>query len=88
MDAWMVDSKNDQKEMTTCQNAVEANLEKIEPNPGEKEAVVERQEIPNSEVAIHSLRACRNERTACQEVMKANREKVEPTERAIATWNK
>jgi hypothetical protein len=29
----------------------------MEPNPGEKEAVVERQEIPNEEVAIQSLRA-------------------------------
>jgi hypothetical protein len=38
--------------MTACQDAMEANLEKIEPNPGENEALVERQEIPNDEVAI------------------------------------
>jgi hypothetical protein len=50
---------------------------KMEPNPGEKEAIVEWQEIPNEEVEIHSLRACRNERTACQEAMKANPEKLE-----------
>jgi hypothetical protein len=46
--------------------------------------VVERQEIPNEEVAINSQRACRNERTARQETMKANPEKMEPIGRAIA----
>jgi hypothetical protein len=56
----------------------------MEPNPGEKEAVVERQEIPSEEADIHSLRACREERTACQGVTEANREKMEPTDRAIA----
>jgi hypothetical protein len=30
----------------------------MEPNPGEKEAIAEQQEIPNEKVAIHSLRAC------------------------------
>jgi hypothetical protein len=33
-------------------------------HPGEKEAAVERQETPNEEVAIHTLRTCRNEGTA------------------------
>jgi hypothetical protein len=51
---------------------METNLENMKPNPGEKEAVVERQEIPNKEVAIHSLKACQYERTACQEATKAN----------------
>jgi hypothetical protein len=46
-----------------------ANSEKTEPNPGEKEAVVEQQVNRNKEAAIHSLMACRKERTACQEVM-------------------
>jgi hypothetical protein len=32
---------------------LEANLERIEPNPGETEAVMERQETPNEEVAIN-----------------------------------
>jgi hypothetical protein len=41
----------------------------MEPNSGEKEAVVERQEIPNEEVAIHSLRTCRSETVASQEAM-------------------
>jgi hypothetical protein len=40
---------------------MEASPEMMEPNPEEKEAVVERQEIPNEEAAVHSLRACRRE---------------------------
>jgi hypothetical protein len=40
---------------------MEANLKEMEPNPGEKETVVERQEIPNEEVAVQSLRACRRD---------------------------
>jgi hypothetical protein len=55
MDAWIADMENDRKETTACQDAMEANLEKIEPNLGEQEAAVERQEIPNEEIAIHSL---------------------------------
>jgi hypothetical protein len=47
MNAW-------RKETTACQDAMEANLEKMEPNPGEEEATLKRQEIPNEEVAIHS----------------------------------
>jgi hypothetical protein len=50
---------------------LEANLEKIEPNPGETEAVMERQETSNEEVAINSPRACQDERTTCQETMEA-----------------
>jgi hypothetical protein len=54
-------SRRDDREVTvSCQ-------EKMEPNSGEKEAVVERQKIPNVEVAIHSLRACRSETAASQE---------------------
>jgi hypothetical protein len=34
---------------------MEASIKKMGPNSGEKEAVVERQEISNEEVAIHSL---------------------------------
>jgi hypothetical protein len=45
---------------------------------------VEQQEISNEEVAIHSLRVCRNERTACQEATKANPEKMAPTDHATA----
>jgi hypothetical protein len=84
MDAWITDMKNDRMETTACQEAMEANLEKMEPNPAEKEAVVERQEIPNEEVAIHSLMACQNERKTCQEETKANPETMELTDRVTA----
>jgi hypothetical protein len=63
---------------------LEADLEKIEPNPGETEAVVERQQTSNEEVAINSPRACQNERTTCQEATKANPERMEPFDWAIA----
>jgi hypothetical protein len=48
-------------------------------NPREKEAIVEQQEIPNEEVAIHSLKACQNKRTACQETTEAHVGCKEPT---------
>jgi hypothetical protein len=41
--------KDGRKERTACQEATEAYLEKIEPHPGEKEAVVDWQEVPNEE---------------------------------------
>jgi hypothetical protein len=79
----IVEMKDERKERTAGQQTAEANQEKLESNPGEKEAVAEHQENPNEEVAIHSLRACRNERTACQEATEANPEKMEPIDRAI-----
>jgi hypothetical protein len=81
MDACMADRKNDRQETTACQDAMEANLENVEPNPGLKEAVVERQETSNEEIAItsNSLCACREETMACQETMEARLEKEEPT---------
>jgi hypothetical protein len=63
-------------DVDACQDAMEANLEKLETDPREKGDIVEQQKIPNEEVAIHSLRACRNERTACQEAMEADEEKT------------
>jgi hypothetical protein len=50
--------KDDQEETTACQYAMETSLKNMEPNSGEKEAVVEQQKIPNEEVVVHSLRAC------------------------------
>jgi hypothetical protein len=79
MDAWIADMKDGRKERVACQEATEANSEKMEPNPGEKEAVVERQEIPNEGASIHSLRACRKETMACQETTEACLECEEPT---------
>jgi hypothetical protein len=57
---------------------MEANIKKMEPNSGDKEAVVEQQKIPNEEVAVHSLRACRSEIADSQEATEANTEKTEP----------
>jgi hypothetical protein len=50
--------KDGRKERSDCQDEMEANPKKVEPNTGEKEAIVERQKIPNEEATIHSLRAC------------------------------
>jgi hypothetical protein len=49
MDAWIVDMKDDRKERMGCQEVVEASPEKMESNSGEKEAILEQQEIPNKE---------------------------------------
>jgi hypothetical protein len=57
---------------------MEASIKKMEPNSGEKETVVERQKIPNEEVAVHTPRACRSETAASQEATEANTEKSEP----------
>jgi hypothetical protein len=70
-EACMADIKNDRKETTACQDAMEANLETIEPNPAGNEAAVERRETLNEEVAVHPLRACRNETMACQKKTEA-----------------
>jgi hypothetical protein len=84
VDAWMTDMNNDRKETmycqetTACHNEMEVNIKKMEPNLREKGAVVERRKIPNEEIAVHSLRACRSETTAAQEASEANTEKTEP----------
>jgi hypothetical protein len=46
----------------------------MEPNPGEKKAVVERQTVLNEEEAIYSVRACRKETMAGQETTEARLE--------------
>jgi hypothetical protein len=78
MNACMADIKNDRKETTTCKDAMEANLDKMEPNPGEKKTAVERQETSSEDVTINPLRACRNETMACQERMEARLEEEKP----------
>jgi hypothetical protein len=70
--------KDNREETTACQDAMEASIKKMEPNSGEKEVVVERQEISYEEVVIHSLRTCRSETAASQEATEANIEKTEP----------
>jgi hypothetical protein len=62
VDAWMTYMNEDRNETTACHDAMEGSIKKMEPNSGEKEAVVERQEISNEEVVIHSLKACRSDR--------------------------
>jgi hypothetical protein len=42
--------KDDREETTACQDAMEANLKKMESNMGEKEAIVKWEEISNEEV--------------------------------------
>jgi hypothetical protein len=79
MDACMEDIKNDRKETTACQDAMEANLETMEPNPGGNEVVVERRETLNEEGTVCTLRACRNETMANQETMEARLKKDKPT---------
>jgi hypothetical protein len=78
MDAWIANRKNDREETTPCQYETGASIKKMEPNPGEKETAVERQEIPNEEIAVHFPRACRCETAASQEAAGANTEKTGP----------
>jgi hypothetical protein len=78
MDAWIANMKDDREETTACKYSMETSLKIMEPNSGEKEAVVERQKIPNEEVAVHSLRAWRSEKAGSQEATEANTEKIEP----------
>jgi hypothetical protein len=67
MDAMIANIKYARKKTTACQEVTGANPQTIEPNPGEKETEMEQQEIPNEEVAVHSLRTCRTETAASQE---------------------
>jgi hypothetical protein len=67
------------QETTACQDAMEANIVEMEPTPGEKEAAVERQETPNEDIAIYSLRECRKETMACQGTTEARLECEKPT---------
>jgi hypothetical protein len=62
IDACIADMKNDLNETTAYQDAMEANLVKMEPNPGEKEAAVEQHETPNEDVAIYCLRKYKKNR--------------------------
>jgi hypothetical protein len=54
IDAWITDIKVARKETTACHDKTEASIKKMEPNPGKKETVLEKQEIPKEEVAVHS----------------------------------
>jgi hypothetical protein len=58
LDAWITDIKDTRKKTTACQDVTGPNPEKMEPNLGEKEAVMEQQEISKEEITVHSPRAC------------------------------
>jgi hypothetical protein len=45
-------TNDDRKESTACQDAMEVNPERKEPNSDEKEAVVERQEVPKEDAPV------------------------------------
>jgi hypothetical protein len=45
VDTWITDIKDARKKTTACQKVTGVNSEKMEPNPEEKEAIVEWQEI-------------------------------------------
>jgi hypothetical protein len=51
----------------------------IDAKPGETEAVVERQEIPNEEAAVHSMMAWQKETVSCQVTTEAWLDNEEPT---------
>jgi hypothetical protein len=48
------------KERTTCKEATEANLEKMEPDPGMMQSVGEHQEVPKEEAEVRSSGALRS----------------------------
>jgi hypothetical protein len=70
MDTRVANIKDARKKTTACQEVTGANPEKLEANSGEEETAVEQQEIPNEEVAVHSLWTCRSETAASQEATK------------------
>jgi hypothetical protein len=45
-------TNDDRKESMACQDAMEANPEKMEPNREEKEAIVEQQEVSKEDAAV------------------------------------
>jgi hypothetical protein len=69
-DAVIANIKIDRKETTAFQYAMETSLKKIEPNSGEGETAVNRNEIPNEVVEVHPLRTCQSETAASQEATK------------------
>jgi hypothetical protein len=54
MDASIADMKDGRKERTACQEAAEANPEKLETNPEMMQSVGEHREVPKEEAAVRS----------------------------------
>jgi hypothetical protein len=55
----------------------------VEANPVETEAIVERQEIPKEEAAVHTTRSWQKETVACQEKTEARLECKEPNQKKM-----
>jgi hypothetical protein len=70
MDALITNIKDDREETTACHDEMEARINKTEPNSGEEETAVNRNEIPNEVVKVHPLRTCQSETAASQEATK------------------
>jgi hypothetical protein len=66
-DALIKNIKNDQEETTACHDEMEARINKTEPNSGEEETAVNRNEIPNEEVTVQSQKTCRSKTAPSQE---------------------
>jgi hypothetical protein len=69
-DALITNIKNDREETTACHDEMEARINKTEPNLGEEETALNRNEIPNEVVEVHPLRTCQSETVASQEATK------------------
>jgi rRNA maturation endonuclease Nob1 len=48
----IAEMKDDRKDMMACQEAMEANLKKMEPNPEMRRSIAEHWEIPAEETAL------------------------------------
>jgi uncharacterized coiled-coil protein SlyX len=63
---------DDQKETMVCQDAMEANLEKMVPNSGEKESVAEHQEVHKEDAIVKPVKG-RKERNRGQKLTAGRR---------------
>jgi hypothetical protein len=52
MDAWIANKRDDQKERTAHQKAMEARPEKMEPHPEKMGSGAEHREVPKEEAAV------------------------------------
>jgi hypothetical protein len=66
------------QEMTACHEATKADAEKIEPDPGMMQSVVEHQEVPNEEATMIPVRGLRKQ---CRDRNLAMERRQKPKER-------
>jgi hypothetical protein len=55
-------TNDDRNESTACEDVTEDSPEKMEPNPQEKEAVVEREDVPNEDIAVIPVKGLKKRR--------------------------